>query len=1623
MALTPRTTRWSWFVYLLIASLVFSSMTIGPKVARASTASFVGMDTSTKGNWVGAYGSEGYVLPYYSTTMTSGRDNPLAADVAQLPSYVSAYTKTGSNYWVSGNQADTRGLQSPDGSTRKRFTVYTYNTMSFSFTLSDSATHQFSVYTTDFGLTETNQMVFELRDAGGAVLDSRTIATINGGKYVTYRVQGSFKLVVTLQAGSQALAQGFFFDAPGPVWPEGGKVSASNVSATDATLSWPAAIADEGVTSYRIYKDNTLLDTVSGSVYAYNVTGLSPATAHTFAVEPGNGSGYWGRKLTVPLTTAAGMDAAPPVWPAGSALTTSQETANGVHLAWNAAMDNRGVTKYRIYRDGTLLATVGSSVYTYDVTGLTSETGYTFRVQAGDAAQNWSEDGPSATVATTPDPTYYMGQDSVTKGNWIGTYGGDGYILPFFAATSASGKDATTPAHIASLPSYVSSYSLGGSNGYNIMQNPSTDVRALKMPDGSIRKMLTVYTYGTLTHSFTLSDNSPHQVSFYTTDFGSTEVNVEQFELLDGSGNVLDIQTIDGINGGKYVSYLVRGSFKLRFAKLAGTQANVEAIFFDTPLAPSVSNLQAANTGTRQVALSWTRAGSDDAIVLRKKQSDADFVQIATVSGSTDEYIDSNLEPGIVYQYGIRNIRQFRYSDIAARASVSIPAYQTTSLTFEDASLVVEHPNETVQLRAVLKDSTGAPLVGQPVAFELEGTYVGTYIASDAGAGTTDANGVVTVDYTPLYAGSYTIKAAFAVNDTQLLTASTDAIPLLVELEAWEQPPVLLRISDAVVPGTLFTVSGYGMKSSAVEVAIDDYAQLGGSAPSSSARTLDVVQTDDQGAFVVSRLPEDMSPGAYAVWIRNEYGWSEAKSLNDPRPQFISEREAFEGQQIKLVGRNFDAREFGGGAAETAIRLKSVTGSVYEMPIVELNPFAVTFTIDQAPPQAYWVEVRNRADGNWVRLNNGQLLTITESGDDPLDLGVAWAKHFRWSQMYDVADFGALADGTTDDTASVQNAVNQAHEDGGGIVWFSDGIYRISKILLPAGVVLLGESEENTVLAYSGTSSGTLIVSSGDGQTVGQAGVARMKLDVFNPSVYPDFFIWLGHAWGAAVTDNSLRTASELFVTQVKIDAPMGEQIGRANGVAFIANERTLFIRNSFKGRAATIATGYINAYSQVRNNTIEYASGATNMLARYAIIENNQLIGHPEQNTDTHGINVKSDYYVSNNVIQGIGTLDHVNNDGEMVLNESPSGTFNYGEVLGASSLEMKVATVVPLSVGATVTGDVYSYPHRYGRLAVVIMAGRGIGQVRDVSQVYGNTISVEMPWAIVPDRTSKFSFIVPNARGTIYRNIGMDSGGPISLYGNAYDNVVADNVLTHTGGAVTFGFNSLVQHRLNNTYFVRFDNNTIIDAVPGAVFGLGLQADNTGYAVLAYGTEFRNNRIVADQNEDASGLFIRTVKGSTFDVPVVRNTLIENNQFIDLKTGISLTKAIYGQVLSGNSFVNVPTPIVDTGSLNTVTTSSAYADVRAPFWPAGSGGLTVTDVTSTEAQLSWSSALDTSGTAISYRVYVGGVLHGTVANVTDYALDDLLPGTAYTFRVEAVDAAGNATRDPLHASTVMLP
>ncbi|MEJ2637471.1 MAG: fibronectin type III domain-containing protein, partial [Calditrichia bacterium] len=93
-------------------------------------------------------------------------------------------------------------------------------------------------------------------------------------------------------------------------------------------------------------------------------------------------------------------DNQPPTWPADSQIDTSGLTETGITLTWNKAQDNTAVSGYKIYQDDSEIDEVADTTYT--VSGLTPNTAYEFRIEAGDAAGNWSIDGPAVTITTLP---------------------------------------------------------------------------------------------------------------------------------------------------------------------------------------------------------------------------------------------------------------------------------------------------------------------------------------------------------------------------------------------------------------------------------------------------------------------------------------------------------------------------------------------------------------------------------------------------------------------------------------------------------------------------------------------------------------------------------------------------------------------------------------------------------------------------------------------------------------------------------------------------------------------------------------------------------------------------------------------------------------------------------------------------------------------------------------------------------------------------------------------------------------------------------------------------------------------------------------------------------------------
>src|SRR6266513_1065956 len=181
-------------------------------------------------------------------------------------------------------------------------------------------------------------------------------------------------------------------DTTPPSAPTG--LTASAVSSSQINLSWAASFDNVGVSGYRVYRGGTQIATTSAT--SFTNQGLSPSTTYSYTVAAFDAAGNLSAQSSpASATTPAAADTTPPAVPTG--LTASAVSSSQINLSWAAASGDVGVSGYRVFRDGTQIAT--TSATSFANTGLAASTTYSYTVAAYDAAGNVSAQ-PSSASAT-----------------------------------------------------------------------------------------------------------------------------------------------------------------------------------------------------------------------------------------------------------------------------------------------------------------------------------------------------------------------------------------------------------------------------------------------------------------------------------------------------------------------------------------------------------------------------------------------------------------------------------------------------------------------------------------------------------------------------------------------------------------------------------------------------------------------------------------------------------------------------------------------------------------------------------------------------------------------------------------------------------------------------------------------------------------------------------------------------------------------------------------------------------------------------------------------------------------------------------------------------------------------
>ncbi len=210
----------------------------------------------------------------------------------------------------------------------------------------------------------------------------RVRATDAAGNLSSYSSTAS---ATTSAAGSPTI--GSFTPKTGPV---GTVITVTGTNLSNATQAWVGSAHDAAVTN------------ISSTSMQMTVPADAPVASDQLAIVTPGGTVWSGQNFTV---TTSG-DTTPPTAPGTPSLTVVSSTQ--INLSWAASTDNVGVTGYLIQScqgascsNFAQIASVGGTVTTYNNTGLTASSSYSYQVQATDAAGNLSSDSNIATAITS----------------------------------------------------------------------------------------------------------------------------------------------------------------------------------------------------------------------------------------------------------------------------------------------------------------------------------------------------------------------------------------------------------------------------------------------------------------------------------------------------------------------------------------------------------------------------------------------------------------------------------------------------------------------------------------------------------------------------------------------------------------------------------------------------------------------------------------------------------------------------------------------------------------------------------------------------------------------------------------------------------------------------------------------------------------------------------------------------------------------------------------------------------------------------------------------------------------------------------------------------------------------
>ncbi len=613
------------FSFVLAAALFFG--------AGAQTgAVFVKVDTTTQGNWIGVYGSNGHNVVNNS---------------ASYPGYAQVAVTGQADWTWEPSTGDVRALRKASGADRIAATWFSNTSFTIDINFTDGASHEVALYCLDWDSHGRGQTVEVLNAATNGVLDTRAVTDFVGGKYLVWSLSGHVKLTVTRTAGDNAVVSGLFFAPAASTSPTATAAFVRTDTSTQG--SWNGAYGADGY--------NVINDAASYPGYAQ----VTPS---------GQAAWTWAASTSDPraLRKASGADRIAATWFSNTTLTININlTDGGTHQVALYCLDwddhGRGQTveilnaaSGAVLDARSLAGFIGGAYLVWNMSG-----NVTIRVTrtAGDNAVvsglffgpgGGGAAPPSVALTSPASGATFTAPASITINATASDADGTVTRVEFFQGATRLGEDTSSPYSFTWSGVAAGNYSLMaratdnsgatatsgavnitvtggggggtataafvrtdtstrgswngtyGADGYNVINDAASypgyaqvgasgqtawtwaastsDPRALRKASGADRIAATWFSNTTLTININLTDGATHQVALYCLDW-DTNARGQTVEILNAaSGAVLDARSLAGFNGGAYLVWNMSGNVTIRVTRTAGDNAVVSGLFF-----------------------------------------------------------------------------------------------------------------------------------------------------------------------------------------------------------------------------------------------------------------------------------------------------------------------------------------------------------------------------------------------------------------------------------------------------------------------------------------------------------------------------------------------------------------------------------------------------------------------------------------------------------------------------------------------------------------------------------------------------------------------------------------------------------------------------------------------------------------------------------------------------------------------------------------------------------------------------------------------------------------------------------------------------------------------------------